>query len=108
VGAERALEPLGVVRGVHEGVVACRVGPEAGVVALRGERQRRAARPAPDELGREQLLVLAALGLSAEVLAVFRDAGLKHPEDDVAAVATVHPVRAARWLVVERELGSSC
>ena len=97
VGPERALEPPSVVGGVEKGVVPRRIDPELGVVALRGEHQRRAARPAPHQLGREQLLFLVASGLSTEVLAVFRDPGLELAEDDVAAVATEHLGLGHRW-----------
>ena len=50
VGAGRALEAAGVVA-VEEVVVAGGIGSELGIVALRGDRERRAALPASDHLG---------------------------------------------------------
>jgi hypothetical protein len=90
VGTEGALEPASVVRRVEEGVVPRRIGPELLVVAVRSERQRRAARPAADEPGREQLLLGSTLGAGTDVLAERRHPGMELAEDDVAAVAAEH------------------
>ena len=89
VRAGRALEATQIVP-VAEVVVALRVGAERGVVLLRGQRERRAALPAPDHLGAEQRLLLAARGSRAEVLPVGGDARVQLPEDDVGAVAAEH------------------
>ena len=50
----------------------CGSAPSSGSSLLRGQRQRRAARPAPDELGGQQLLLGAARGALAQVLAARR------------------------------------
>ena len=67
-----------------------RVGAELGIVALGGERQRRAALPASDHLRAEQRLLLAARRLRAQVLPVGRDPRVQLAEDDVGAVAAEH------------------
>ena len=56
VRADRALEAPRVVA-VQEGVVALWVGAQLRVVLVRGQGERRAARPAPDELGGQPLLL---------------------------------------------------
>ena len=89
VRAGRALEAAQIVA-VEEVVVALRVGAELGIVALGGERQRRAALPAADHLGAEQRLLLAARRLRAQVLPVGRDPRVQLAEDDVGAVAAEH------------------
>ena len=95
VRAGRALEAAQIVA-VAEVVVAARVGAELGIVPLRGERERRAALPAPDHLGAEQRLVLAARGLRAQVLPVRRHLRVQLAEDDVGAVAAEHVRRRHR------------
>ena len=89
VRAERALEAARVVA-VQEGVVALRVGAQLGVVALGGQRQRRAAAPAPDELGGQQLLLGRAGGALAQVLPEGRHPRVQLAEDHVGAVAAQH------------------
>ena len=66
VRADRALQPARVVA-VHERVVALGVGAQLGVVLVRGQGQRRAAGPAPDELGREPLLLGGVRGVLVQV-----------------------------------------
>ena len=89
VRAGRALEATRIVA-VEEVVVALRVGAELGIVALRGERQRRPALPASDHLRAEQRLLLAGRCLRVQVLPVGRDAGVQLAEHDVGAVAAEH------------------
>ena len=83
------LKPRGIVA-VEEVVVPLRVAAELRVVALRGERERGAALPAPDHLRAEQCLLLTVRGLRAEVLPVGRHLRVQLAEDDVGAVSAEH------------------
>ena len=89
VRADRALEALRVVA-EHEGVVAVRVGAQLGVVLVRSQRQRRPARPAPDDLGAQPLLLGGVLGVLMQVLAEGGRARVQLAEDRVGAVAAQH------------------
>ena len=89
VRADRALQSPRVVA-VHEGVVARGVGAQLGVVLVRGQGQRRAAGPAPDELGREQLLLGRVGGVLVQVAAEGGDALVQLAEGHVGAVAAEH------------------
>src|SRR5438132_14407425 len=87
VRADRALEASRVVIVVKEVVVATRVGSQRGVIPLRGERQWRAAPPAPDDLGSEQFLLLRTGRLGAQVLAERRHSLVELAKGDIGAVA---------------------
>src|SRR5262249_19098732 len=92
------------------GVVALRIGPQFWVVALGSESKRRAAAPAPDELGGQQLLVLWAGSALAQILAEGRHARVQLAHDHVRAVAPQHrglrhrPQVAGLILVAQDEL----
>ena len=89
VRADRAFEALRVVA-EHEGVVAVRVGAQLRVVLVRREGKRRPARPAPDDLGAQPLLLAGVLGVLMQVLAPGGRARVQLAEDDVGAVAAEH------------------
>src|SRR5262249_30646401 len=61
---------------------------------VRGERERRAALPAPDHFGAEQRLLLAVCGLGTEVPAVRRHPRVQLSKDKVGAVSAEH---LGRW-----------
>jgi hypothetical protein len=69
VRAKWALQASRVLGLIEEVVVTPRVGAQLGVISLQRERQRRAAWPAPDNLGGQQRLLGRARGLGANVLA---------------------------------------
>src|SRR2546421_9007936 len=87
VRADRAPESSRVVIVVQEVVVATRVGSQRGVIPLRGERQWRAAPPAPDDLGGKQFLLLRAGSLCAQVLAQRRHVLVEFAKGGIGAVA---------------------
>jgi hypothetical protein len=83
----RALEAAIVVLAVEEVVVALRIRAQLRIILLRGEGQRRPARPAPDHLGRQSRLLLGAGGVRAQVLTPGRHLGVELPDGQVGAVA---------------------
>src|SRR6266550_9000825 len=87
VRADRAPESSRVVIVVEEVVVASWVGSQRGVIPLRGERQWRAAPPAPDDLRGQQFLLLRAGGLCAQILPERRHALAELANGDIGAVA---------------------
>ena len=89
VRAKRGLEATRVVA-EHEGVVAFWVGTKLRIVLVRGQCQRRATGPAPDDLGGQPLLLGAVFGTLMQVLAEGCYARVQLAEDCVGAVEPQH------------------
>ena len=90
VSADRALAALGVFRVVAEVVVSLRIGPKLGIVALRGEHQRGATRPAAHHLRLQQCFVFGARGVGFQVSAELRHMRVELTEGDIRAVTAQH------------------
>mgnify|MGYP001507267784 CR=1 FL=1 len=107
VGRMRAYEAAWVLRKI-EIVVACRVGAQFRIVALGRQNQGRAAAPAADHLGREQVLSLLALGMFAQEVVEGADAAVVLAQDDIGSVAPQfrrlrHAERLARLAVLAQD-----
>src|SRR5882672_7842556 len=73
--------------GVNEIVISMGIFAERGIILCWGERQWRAAAPAPDELRRQQFALLAGLSVFSEETVERSDARLVFSQADVGAVA---------------------
>ena len=71
---------------VGEVVITQHVGPKFGIVSLGREHERRAAAPAPHQLGRDQFLLLRGVTVLAQELAKLPHMLLEPPVGHVAAV----------------------
>jgi hypothetical protein len=89
VRAQRRVQSARVV-GVVEVVDAVGVLAERRVVACRRQRERRAAAPAADELGRQQLPVLCGARVVAQEPVEGGDMGVVLAKHDVGPVAAEH------------------
>ncbi|WP_030838380.1 hypothetical protein [Streptomyces sp. NRRL F-4474] len=86
VGAEGGLQAARIA-GVAEVVDLVRILTDGRVVALRGQGQRCAAAPTPDELGGQQFAFGLGAGVGVQPLVEGGDVGVVLTEDDVRAVA---------------------